>query len=187
MSNRDSREARYHHGDLRAALVAEGIRLLTAGGASDLSLRVVAGNVGVSATAVYRHFPDKDALQSAVSEEGFRRLGQRQAAASAAAGQGQSAGFLASGAAYVRFALENPALFRLMFSRPTAASRQSEAAALLGRNAAAFAPGGVDPDIFALQAWSIAHGLAMLMLDRLAPADEMIVEKVLAGLLVAQR
>ncbi|MFT3975751.1 MAG: helix-turn-helix domain-containing protein, partial [Sphingomonas bacterium] len=52
----------YHHGDLRAALVAEGLLLIEEQGADDLSLRELARRVGVSATAVYRHFPDKAAL-----------------------------------------------------------------------------------------------------------------------------
>ncbi|MCC2105214.1 MAG: helix-turn-helix transcriptional regulator, partial [Hyphomicrobiales bacterium] len=74
-------QSSYHHGDLRAALVAEGMRQLGGEGAGDLSLRGVARAVGVSATAVYRHFPDKDALLSAIAEEGFRLLGQAQRAA----------------------------------------------------------------------------------------------------------
>ena len=173
----------YHHGDLRAALVCEGMRQLGEEGAGDLSLRGVARAVGVSATAVYRHFPDKDALLSAIAEEGFRMLGQAQRAAFSAAREAGARAFQASGAAYVRFALANPALFRLMFARPTAASRQSDAAAFLRENSAASAPPGVDRGLFALQAWSVVHGLAMLMLDGLAPADDTLIEGVLSATL----
>ncbi len=61
----------YHHGDLRSALVEEGLRLLAASDAEHLSLREIARNAGVSATAVYRHFPDKEALLGVTS---FREL-----------------------------------------------------------------------------------------------------------------
>lgn len=179
MKGSTDRQTSYHHGDLRAALVAEGTRQLREEGAGDLSLRGVARAVGVSATAVYRHFPDKDALLSAIAEEGFRLLGQAQRAAFAAGRENGAHAFQASGAAYVRFALANPALFRLMFARPTAASRQSDAAAFLRENSAVSAPPGVDRELFALQAWSLVHGLAMLMLDGLAPADETLIEGVL--------
>ena len=180
MKKVEAERGAYHHGDLRAALVSEGMRLLSEEGAGELSLRGVARNVGVSATAVYRHFPDKDALLSAIAEEGFRRLGEAQRAAFENAAPDGSRAFGATGATYVRFALANPALFRLMFSKPTAASRQSDAALFLEQNAAARAPTGLDQKIFALQAWSTVHGLAMLMLDGLAPADDALIDKVIA-------
>ena len=180
MQKNAEQQASYHHGDLRAALIAEGMRLLGEG-ADDLSLRGVARNVGVSATAVYRHFPDKDALLSAIAEEGFRKLGEAQRAAFDAARADAASAFKATGAAYVRFALGNPSLFRLMFLRPTASSRQSDAAVFLRLNANALAPTGVDPKVYALHAWSVAHGLAMLMLDGLAPADDTMIERVIAS------
>lgn len=174
--------APYHHGDLRASLVAEGMRQLAEEGAADLSLRRVAREIGVSATAVYRHFPDRDALLSAIAEEGFRQLSEEQKSAFEASSRCRKKAFQASGAAYVRFALKNPAMFRLMFSRPTAAARRSEAANMLRRNAAALAPKDGDHHIIALQAWSIAHGLALLMLDGLVPVDEFTIEQVFGGL-----
>ncbi len=105
----------YHHGDLRAALVAEGLNLLDEKGSDSLSLREIARNVGVTATSVYRHFPDKDALLAALAREGLARLGTQQKEAARLAGGG-SAGFTATGRAYVRFALANPGLFRLIFA-----------------------------------------------------------------------
>ena len=107
----------YHHGDLRTALLGEGLRLVEEGGADALSLREVARAAGVSATAVYRHFPDKRALMTALAQEGVRRLGEAQREAAAAAGSGAAA-FTATGRAYVRFALANPGLFRLTFTYP---------------------------------------------------------------------
>ncbi|MFT4098855.1 MAG: TetR/AcrR family transcriptional regulator [Rhodoblastus sp.] len=181
MSNVTGDTASYHHGDLRAALIAEGLRLLDGQGGGELSLRAAARNVGVSATAVYRHFPDKHALLSALAEEGFRRLGEDQRAAFGAAPAGGGAAFQATGAAYVRFALNNPALFRLMFSGPAMIPRHADAATFLRENAASMAPDGVDPDVFALKSWSVVHGLALLMLDGLAPADNGLIDRVLAA------
>ncbi|MBB2172735.1 TetR/AcrR family transcriptional regulator [Gluconacetobacter asukensis] len=175
----------YHHGDLRAALIAEGLRLLGKRDVDALSLREVARGVGVSATSVYRHFPDKDALLTALALEGLAQLGAAQRAAAEAAGGG-SAGFAATGRAYVRFALANPALFRLIFTSPVlepakaAGTLDSEAWTLLQANAAMVAARqGGEAATRAIEAWALVHGLAMLMLDGQIPADETIIEKVI--------
>jgi AcrR family transcriptional regulator len=177
----------YHHGDLRAALLVEGLRLLAERNAEDLSLREVARGVGVSATSVYRHFPDKDALMAALAQEGLTQLAQAQKAAANEAGGG-NAGFAATGRAYVRFALANPALFRLIFASPgrwkDETAGEPEAMTLLRANAAAEI--GADPDtraarVNAIHAWSLVHGLAMLMLDRQIPVDETLIDEVIAA------
>ncbi len=173
----------YHHGDLRAALIAEGLRLLAERDADSLSLREVARGAGVSATSVYRHFPDKEALVTALAREGLSQLGTAQRAASDAAGGGD-AGFAATGRAYVRFALANPALFRLIFASPALAPEraggtfESEADALLQAHAAreAAAHGG-EAAVRAVQAWALVHGLAMLMLDGQIPMDETLIDR----------
>ena len=177
----------YHHGDLRTALIAAGLGLLATRQEDDLSLREVARAVGVSANAVYRHFPDKRALMKAIAVEGLAKLGAAQRAASETAGGGV-AGFNATGREYVRFALENPALFRLIFSnsdQPSLLSHQdgegSDAMRFLRGNAAQFAPPGVDSSIFTLQAWSLVHGLAMLILDGRVPLDDATIDAVLTG------
>jgi AcrR family transcriptional regulator len=171
----------YHHGDLRSALIAEGLRLLAARDAESISLREVARGVGVSATSVYRHFPDKGALMTALALEGLARLGAAQQAAATAAGG--EAGFAASGRAYVRFALANPALFRLIFASPALAPAKregrlaSEANTLLQANAARLAAKeGGQAAVLAVQAWALVHGLAMLMLDGQIPIDDKIIE-----------
>ena len=114
----------YHHGDLRAALIEAGLAMLAERDAEGVSLREMARSVGVSATAVYRHFPDKTALMAALAREGLDRLAAAQHAASDHVGGG-AAGFAATGQAYVRFALANPALFRLIFT--SSAARRSSA------------------------------------------------------------
>jgi len=181
---------RYHHGDLRSALVEEGLRQLAGGDAQDLSLRGIARAVGVSATAVYRHFPDKTALTDALCAEGDRLLGEASAQAQASAGGGR-AGFDATGRAYVRFALAHPALFRLMMGRfrgvpgdLAAPESHSAGLRLLVDNIAALSP----PDLpaaersrRALQSWALVHGLAMLMLDGIVPADEALIDAVIVS------
>lgn len=182
-----SQRRSYHHGDLRAAAIAAGLELLKSRTADDLGLREVARAVGTSATALYRHFPDKGALLRALAGEGLRLLAVAQRQASDAAGGG-AAGFNATGSAYVRFALDNPALFRLIFANPMphdletlTADDPDEAMAMLQANAAALAPPGTDPRIFALQSWSIAHGLAMLILDRQLHIDDATIDAVIDG------
>jgi AcrR family transcriptional regulator len=176
---------RYHHGDLRAALIETGLRLLAERDADAVSLREMAREVGVSATAVYRHFPDKAALMAALAREGLERLAQAQHAASRQAGGG-SAGFAATGRAYVRFALANPALFRLIFSASpgTDTGTEPEAWRLLHGNAASALPDGADAAAVrakALRAWALVHGVAMLMLDGQIPADERLLETLVAA------
>ncbi|WP_235982509.1 TetR/AcrR family transcriptional regulator [Sphingomonas albertensis] len=178
------RSGSYHHGDLRAALVEAGLRLLAERSGDGLGLREVARAVGVSATSVYRHFPDKTALLEALAAEGLARLAAAQRSASEAAGGG-TAGFSASGTAYVRFALANPALFRMIFANPgarTAAERDDDAIAMLRDNAATLAAGnGGNAEVVMLKAWALAHGLAMLMLDQQVPADDKIIDDVVTA------
>ncbi len=182
----------YHHGDLRTALIEAGVRTLEGVDAEAISLRELARQVGVSPTAVYRHFPDKRALLAALADEGLRRLGAAQAAALDAAGGG-SEGFAATGGAYVRFALAEPALFRLAFTHGDTAENplvgQDQASRLLRANTIALAGGDpVRARTLALQAWSVAHGLAMLMLDGRVPPEDALIDAVLdTGTLFAKQ
>lgn len=174
----------YHHGDLRAAVLAAGMARLTEGDAGgELGLRALARDVGVSATALYRHFPDKEALLDALAGEGLRRLGALQAQAWLKAGGGV-AGFKATGAAYVRFAHDEPALFRLSFTRQMPDRKDGDddggevAYNLLRAGVGEALPGVKDPDVAALHAWALVHGLAMLIIDRRIDWDEAMVEQV---------
>jgi AcrR family transcriptional regulator len=172
----------YHHGDLRAAVIAAGLKRIEDGEGGELGLRALARDVGVSATALYRHFPDKEALLDALADEGLRRLGALQAQAWLKAGGG-SAGFKATGIAYVRFAHDEPALFRLSFTRQMAERKEGGdggevAYNLLRAGVGEALPGVKDPDVAALHAWALVHGLAMLVLDRRIDWDEAMVEKV---------
>ncbi|HUN51336.1 MAG TPA: TetR/AcrR family transcriptional regulator [Candidatus Sulfotelmatobacter sp.] len=167
--------ANYHHGDLPNALVRTALRLIGRGGIAALSLREVAKRAGVSASAVYRHYADKEALLAAVAAEGFGRLNAAFVAALAAAPRQPRARLVALGQAYAAFALGHPEQYRLMFGngrtdsrdeRLVAEARQSfrhleeAVAATLGRAAD-------EPAVIAgaVAAWSLVHGYAMLRLD----------------------
>ncbi|MGD0187860.1 MAG: TetR/AcrR family transcriptional regulator [Roseiarcus sp.] len=173
-----SERTTYHHGNLRPALIAAARALLDEGGANAVGLREAARRVGVSPTATYRHFRDKDDLLAAVAAEGFREFG----AALAAAGR-EGDPLSAMGAAYVDFALARPGMFRLMFS-PLMAKRElypelvaasDDALALLRRGVASRAAAGEGQgegvDAAAIAAWSLVHGLSHLILDGVLPKE----------------
>ncbi len=140
--------------------------------------------MGVSATAVYRHFPDKGALLQAMAQEGLARLGAAQAAA------GRGGGFNSVGRAYVRFALDNPALFRLIFANSPDhspldwGSDDPETMPLLREAAVrdvATRDGEAAARLFALRAWALVHGLAVLLLDRQVRADDATIDAFFEG------
>jgi AcrR family transcriptional regulator len=171
----------YHHGDLVNAALHEGLAMLADHDVDDISLREIARNVGVSATALYRHFPNKKALLNALANEGLEMLARAQIAATDDAGGGTE-GFKASGRAYVRFALANPALFRLIMACGNA--QRSTAMTFLLHNVAELAPDGLSPDkrhAHAMRAWSMVHGLATLMLDRMIQPDDALIDNVISG------
>lgn len=164
----------YHHKDLRNALVDEALTILAAEGSREITLRELARRLGVTHAAPYAHFADKTALLEAIADEGFTRLSAALAQAStvgAAAGEH----LIAQGLAYVRFARENPNLYRLMFADPDLANdpecEWSEASngafmQLVNVLTAVGIPEGTDVALVALAAWSMVHGVAMLEIDR---------------------
>ena len=164
-----SEERSYHHGELRTALVGAALDLLADDGADAVSLRAVARRAGVSAMAPYRHYPDKEALLAAVAVQGFDGLRVVLRVADEAAPAGQA--LVAQAVAYVRYATENPALFRLMFgpkrlgAYPELAAAGEAAYAVLAARVAAGTPADADRDARALGCWSLVHGLASLFLD----------------------
>ena len=101
----------YHHGDLRRALLDAACKIMEHDGALALSLRAVAREAGVSPAAPYHHFRDKAELLAAVADEGFETLGLRMKAARDAE---PGDALTAMGVAYIMFAHENHALYRVM-------------------------------------------------------------------------
>jgi AcrR family transcriptional regulator len=107
---------KYHHGDLRAALLEAALAVISEIGPQGLSIREVARRAGVSHAAPYRHFADRDELILAVVEQGFDLMQQTMQAEKAAAPADPLNQFAAGGLAYVNFALAHPAYYRVMFS-----------------------------------------------------------------------
>lgn len=173
-----SRKRAYHHGDLRRTLLEASIELISERGLDALSLREVARRAGVSPAAPYHHFPTREQLLVALAIDGFGMLGQAmQSANDAAASGGAIARLVVIGEAYVRFALDHPAHFRLMF-RPSLVARDAlpEGGApgqsfrlLLDVVSEVLADArvgkGIDQRGLTLMAWSIVHGAAELLLD----------------------
>lgn len=178
---------------LHAALQAVGLAPEAGeGGTEALSLRAAARRAGVSATAPYRHFADKDALLAAVAAYGFDLLAERLSAADAG-GADSRASLIAQGVAYVRFACGEPALFRLMFGaghpagQPVLRHAGDRAFAVLARRVAAVASGSLRDDLL-LAAWSLVHRLASLLVDGrltdLRAADPEAIARRVTGLLL---
>ena len=171
----------YHHGDLHAALVDAGLKALESQEIGDISLRQLAREVGVSPTAVYRHFPNKEALLSALGNAGIEQMAAWQSEAAAATAPGDE--FAATGRAYVRWAIANPALFRLVFGRCRNVGQsifgENAAARMLRDNAQNAAGNEAATQRLMLQAWAVVHGLAMLILDEQLPRDDDLIDRVI--------
>lgn len=167
---------KYHHGDLRRALLDSALEIIEEQDISALSLRQVARRAGVSHTAPYRHFADKEALLAAVAEEGFqefsRYLEQARDAQSTPLAQLE-----ATGMAYVDYALQYPTHYRVMSGNycadpdafPSLTTTANQSFEILvniikaGQAAQEMKPG--QPWTLAVAHWSLVHGLAMLLLD----------------------
>jgi AcrR family transcriptional regulator len=188
--NHPAKPQPYHHGDLRRALIETALQLVTEEQDWTFSLREVARRAGVSHRAPYNHFPEKLDLLAAVAAVGFEGL--RDGMLRAMAGIDESETLLAAICrTYIRLGLENPALYRLMFGpalsasgsadRPTVARLAGaeargvlECVILHGARSGAFAvspENAEDVAMAALAAWSAAHGLTMLAIDRIPPLD----------------
>jgi AcrR family transcriptional regulator len=174
----------YHHGDLRNALVEQAMGLLTSVGLDGFSLREAARLANVSPNAAYRHFSDRSDLLTEVAAAGFKRLTHQMQKATEVVGKKSPAGlsvevvrFKALGRAYVRFALDNPELFRVMFSASGRSCLQGDTPhvfhptpyELLGEALDALVvSGSLAPERRVgaeLNAWTVVHGFATLVLD----------------------
>lgn len=163
----------YHHGNLSAELVLQAIQILESEGLGALSLRRVAKESGVSQAAPYSHFKNKKALMSAVAVEGFRRFEQKMREGT----EKESHYITGLGMGYVMFALENPALFHLMFSGELVNLIEVDNDSLafsssyeLLLDAVKRDPlvqfGKEKPEFDSLFLWSLVHGLAKLILAK---------------------
>ena len=171
---KDTVKRPYHHGALRETLLAAAETILERDGVEALTLRGAAREAGVTHGSPAHHFGDLSGLLSDLAAIGFVRFHARLQAETAAAGQDPNTRMIGRCRGYVRFARDSPGLFQLMFrsgrldwSRPALAAAGANAFALLMEQDAQAAP--VDVSVAQLAAatahWSLAHGLAMLLID----------------------
>jgi AcrR family transcriptional regulator len=167
----------YHHGNLRAALIEAGLKLIASKGVPALTLREIGARVGVSRMAAYRHFSDKSALIAAIREAGFLKFGDALQQACDEAGSRFVPRMAAMTSAYVAFARQNPAYFDVIFETSNAARQPVGSVAgerafhvlertiLDGQASGEVRPG--DPELLACAAWALVHGISALHLDQL--------------------
>ena len=167
----------YHHGDLKNALIQAGIEILAQEGVNGLSLRKVARQAGVSHAAPYAHFTDKQALIAAISTEGYHRLYARLQAAVDRCPADPARQWVEIAWAYVQFALQETAYFRVILSGVlekekdypafVAISKQSYALVVqvveACQSAGVLRPG--PSDLAAVSVWSLVHGFVLLLLE----------------------
>jgi len=167
-------KGKYHHGDLRAALIEGGLELIERKGIHALTLREIGKRLGVSRSAAYRHFKDKADLLFAISEAGFIEFGNLVEAARKDAGDGLAEQMDAMALAYAQFADEHRAQFEVMFAAVLQPGGAAEAGG--GRNLRileetireAQRKGEVrqdDPALLARVVWALVHGASMLRRD----------------------
>lgn len=165
----------YHHGALREALLKATLELIEKEGIGAVSLRQVARAAGVSPGAPYHHFPDRAALLSVLSDEGFHKLAKTLKEAHATTTT-PTAALEAILNAYIKFAKENPAYFRLMFRPELKQSHKTETGTEAGEKAFAILETTVgdclkesrapaEMTVLAITMWSLVHGYASLWLD----------------------
>jgi AcrR family transcriptional regulator len=178
-------ERPYHHGDLRRAIVTAALEILSETQSLEFSLRELARRAGVSHNAPYKHFADKRELLGAVSAAGFEALTKRMGVEVAKLSNPRAQLF-AMLRTYIRYGVENPALYRLMFGgylsgpddgRPAIEQAAAESTrALLAGLIRDGALGQAIPDTprnerkiagAILACWSLVHGLTQLIADGL--------------------
>jgi AcrR family transcriptional regulator len=171
----------YHHGDLRRAILDAALDVIATSGPSAISLRDLARHAGVSHAAPAHHFKDKAGLLTAIAVEGNEFL----AASLIEALAEERSGLIDLGVRYVRFALDHPAHFEVMFrpdlyhrDAPELLAARDRTGKLLREAVAAMSEDERGPDVSRAQlaAWSIAHGFATLVsggnLERVVGDDD---------------
>lgn len=174
----------YHHGDLRRHVMDEAIAMMRTDGMEALSLRKLAERVGVSPTALYHHFSDKQALLCAIGEEGITLFSDLlREGMEGVAGPDLEARFQRFVTLYIRFALANPEIYELLFGRITwkgegeaseafrvkaRASFRGYAEVVTGLQAQGFFSAEINPLRLSQIIWGTLHGLCRMYNDGLA-------------------
>jgi AcrR family transcriptional regulator len=173
----------YHHGALAEAMVEQATDEVRQHGSESVSLRRIAGALGVSPSAAYNHFPDKNGLLHEVGERGHVELDRRMAEAvsvhAARTDAGATARFRALGEAYLAFAVDEPNLFLLTFGRLCFDATDEEAqSGPYGRLNASLDElaergllrQGIRPGL-ELTVWAAVHGMCVLILEGGVPVE----------------
>lgn len=169
----------YHHGDLRASLIAAGLEIIEEVGLDAFSLRAAARRAGVSPAAPAHHFRDTRGLLTSIATVGFVEFGD---AMEAATGPDRGSTIVAQCHAYLRFALDRPGLFRLMWRKGVldvsdpdhiAAARRAFAISDRAVRGDGAVEASSDDSSLAptLACWSMVHGFVALVLDGAFFAD----------------
>ena len=169
------RKARYHHGELREALIRATRQLVEQRGAENFTLADACRVAGVTTAAPYRHFRGKQEILEEIASRGFEELSNRSTAMLAEKGEGTLEGIVAMGQAYVAFAVEETAVFRLMFGQQPSLKKAEH---VLGAAHACFSKlidqvalyckrnkVRGDAQQIALRLWTFVHGAASLLID----------------------
>jgi AcrR family transcriptional regulator len=163
----------YHHGDLPAVILTEAARLVAERGAAGISLRELAREAGVSHAAPAHHFTDRRGLFTALAAQGFAMLAEALRAARPR--------FIDAALAYVRFAIDHPGHYAVMFDKslldpadPALMAAESAAAAELahGVDSLPDAKAHADPESARLAAWALVHGFSTLWLNEVLGAED---------------
>lgn len=178
-------EKKYHHGDLKLALIEAGISLLNREGYEAFSLRKVARECGVSQTAPYRHFSDKDELINAMIMHIMQQFNQSLEQAAREYPDNPKAQISAMGMAYIRFFVNNPDYLRLIFlnKKPYSQLNMSDCPEYKAPDGHPFATfcstleryseytqdSGMDKDQLMLYCWGLVHGIAILIVNNEIP------------------
>jgi len=193
MADKVRRKAHYHHGELREALISATRQLVEERGAENFTLADACRVAGVTTAAPYRHFRSKQQILEEIASRGFEELQAKARAAVAAKGEGTLDAIVAMGQAYVAFAVEKTALFRLMFGQEPSLKK---AEPVLGTGHACFAhlidqvalyckrsKIRGDAQEIALRLWTFVHGAASLLIDQdyAAVAPQIDVDRLIAG------
>ena len=165
-------EPKYHHGDLRRAIMQAALQLVEESGLQHLSLREIARKIGVTTAAPYHHFKDKGELMEAVAMEGWRELNTAIGKARSDAADPRHA-LSNIGVAYVVFATAHPALYRIMYDsacdKADMPQAKGDEETGWGHVRAALIEAGADPtderglQVATIAAWCAAHGVAEMV------------------------
>ncbi len=174
-------EKNYHHGDLKQELIRIGLEVLESGDYDSLSLRELAAKAGVSKTAPYRHFADKNALLGAITTQGFRLFTAELQEIRTQAGHGGWDVLDRMCRVYMNFAVRRPHLFHLMFSSlgrsfdsPECAQEGMRSLDELRLAIAAWKKNIQQEELEALTigVWGYIHGLTSLVLEGFIEREE---------------